>query len=222
VQERRSFGALGWNIPYEFNDTDLRISLQNLRTIATQPTELGSVVDLSLSHGLLTYLVGQCHYGGRVTDEWDRRTLTAMLDKYVPATIAVSGGAGDGDGDSDEQFVMPDVATVESVLEHIRQLPEGAAPEAFGLHANADVSKQTLVTRTLFDDLLKTEPATRFVSSASQAASDGSGGADLSASEVLVDEVRRLTVTFRTAASLSLRRCRCVAVVASLSLLCVP
>jgi len=38
----------------------------------------------------LRYLLSECHYGGRVTDEWDKRVLNVLLQDLLNERVCVS------------------------------------------------------------------------------------------------------------------------------------
>jgi dynein heavy chain len=83
VRERRKFGPLGWNVKYVFSVPDMMISMDQLK-IFLDDTGDGDAVP----YAALAYLVGECNYGGRCTDDKDRRCLVNVIsDFYSPKLL---------------------------------------------------------------------------------------------------------------------------------------
>ncbi|KAI1896260.1 hypothetical protein AGOR_G00092970 [Albula goreensis] len=147
VQERRNFGPLGWNIPYEFNESDLRISMRQIQMFLDEYEE----VPLEA----LTYLTGECNYGGRVTDDKDRRLLLSLLSVFYNKDLVELEGYRLSEGDL---YFIPHHGPYETYIDYIRNLPISADPGVFGLHSNADITKDNQETNQLLSGVLLTLP----------------------------------------------------------------
>ncbi|KAL7390222.1 hypothetical protein ABVT39_017308 [Epinephelus coioides] len=147
VQERRNFGPLGWNIPYEFNESDLRISMRQIQMFLDEYDEIPLEA--------LTYLTGECNYGGRVTDDKDRRLLLSLLSIFYSRELIEQEGYHLCEGDL---YYVPAHGPYQTYVDYIRGLPICADPCVFGLHSNADITKDNQETNQLLDRVLLTLP----------------------------------------------------------------
>ena len=74
ILERRKFGAIGWNIPYEWMTSDFLASDRQLHMYLEEQDDIPYIA--------LNYLFADINYGGRVTDDKDNRLIRAILRKY--------------------------------------------------------------------------------------------------------------------------------------------
>ncbi|XP_034168074.2 LOW QUALITY PROTEIN: dynein axonemal heavy chain 12 [Pangasianodon hypophthalmus] len=146
VQERKKFGPLGWNIPYGFNESDLRISIRQLQLFVNEYEEV--------PFEAITYLTGECNYGGRVTDDWDRRLLLTILADFYNKDIIKNPRY---NFSPSGKYYAPPKSIYEDYVDFIRSLPSTQHPEVFGMHENVDISKDLQQTKLLFDSLILTQ-----------------------------------------------------------------
>jgi len=144
IQDRRKFGPIGWNIPYEFNDTDLRICVRQLNIFL-------STYDF-IPYKALGYLAGECNYGGRVTDVHDGITLREILKFFYCDDIMKD----------DHKFDDPNYGTFPvgehaDYIKYAQSLPMIQTPMIFGMDDNADITKDNKEVNGLFDAILKTQ-----------------------------------------------------------------
>ena len=131
--ERKNFGPIGWNIQYNFNEADFLIAKNILKS------NLEKKSNIAVPFKAITYLTSDCIYGGRVTDDWDRRTLTAILsDIYNPKMI-------DDDNfkiNNLKEYPISYYDDYDPYEQHFLALPENESPEILGLHKNTLLRKQ--------------------------------------------------------------------------------
>lgn len=147
--ERRKFGTLGYNVIYDFTMSDFEVS-ENIIDLYINSMPSESPEDIPFV--TIRYLIAEASYGGRVTDDWDRRVLNTYMAQFVcPAAVTeerfpLSSAA--------EYFVPFEAKTVQAFKLECAELPVTDPPEAFGQHGNADIASRIAESSSLLDNLI--------------------------------------------------------------------
>jgi dynein heavy chain len=178
VQERKKFGPLGWNKPYEFNNSDMEISKRQLELYLDEYDEI--------PYRVLNFLTSYINYGGRVTDDKDLRTIDVILKDYFCEDAMEDGYRFSPSG----VYVSPEMdddLPHKSAIDYINSLPINPDPEVFGMHSNANITCDRNETFDLFDTLLSLQP---------RSASGGGRSRDDIIAETAMDILGRLPRTY--------------------------
>jgi dynein heavy chain, axonemal len=157
VQERRKYGKIGWNISYDFNESDFFVCLDILKTYLNKAIENN---DDQIPWNSLKYLIGEVMYGGRVIDDFDRRIVNTYMDEYFGEFLFESTQKFHFFRNKKVDYTIPEDGPRQVYLEYIESLPLQNTPEVFGLHMNAEIGYYTNATKEMWLSLIDLQPQT--------------------------------------------------------------
>lgn len=157
VQERRKYGKIGWNIIYDFNDSDFHVCVDILKTYLNKALENS---DTSIPWNSLKYLIGEVMYGGRAIDDFDRRILNTYMDEYMGDFLFDTFQPFHFYRNNDVSYHIPDDGPKSQYQDYIETLPLANTPEVFGLHPNAEIGYYTNAAKDIWAHLIDLQPQT--------------------------------------------------------------
>lgn len=177
MQERRKYDKIGWNIAYDFSETDFSVCVQILINYLNKTLDDG--IDAPLPWDTLRYLIGNVMYGGRVIDSYDQRIVNTFMQEYFGQFILDKFQKFYFYYDDYVQYELPmaeikeDYLSLSSCniyayylyyiilfLDSIEELPIICGPEVLGLHFNAEMGYFTKASKNMWDNLLRLQPQT--------------------------------------------------------------
>lgn len=149
--DRRKFNKIGFNVNYDFNESDFRISLSLLKLYLEKSVRNQ---DDEVPWDSLKYLIGQAMYGGRVTDDFDRRVLVTYLEEFMGDFLFDANNPfffSKGEFD----YKLPSFDMQSQLVQKINELPLIDQPEVFGLNSNSEITYFNDSAREMRSNLIK-------------------------------------------------------------------
>lgn len=156
-QERRKYDKIGWNVNYDFNESDFNVCTVILSTYLSKNLQLK---ETRIPWNSLKYLIGEVMYGGRVIDSYDRRVSKVYVDEYFGDFVFDAFQPFHFYRDEQVDYFVPPAGDRSAYLEFIEHLPLVNSPEVFGLHPNAEISYFTQVAKEMWAHLIDLQPQT--------------------------------------------------------------
>lgn len=173
--ERKKFKTLGWNVSYSFNDSDYQVCEDTLANY------MGRIIDgvhgetydpnRKIPWHAIQKLIADANYGGRVTDDNDRRLITTYAkeifneDLVLPEKWRPKGTEGlNYSYPADEANLKSADQASAFIPDYFLELIQGHMekddlPQAYGQHTNAEITSQILDSIELLDSILSLQPA---------------------------------------------------------------